>query len=113
MVIKAIRKKLTAAHVRAAIGKLGKKLADEGVPVKQMILFGSYAKNNPHIDSDIDLAVILKSDKSIDRGKIDNIAWWAKQIDIKLEPHILSEDDFNNRWLSLPAEIKKFGIEVN
>jgi predicted nucleotidyltransferase len=111
MVIKTARKKLTDAYVRAAIGKLKEKLATENIPVRQIILFGSYAKNRPHVDSDIDVAVILESD-GIDRAKIDKIAWWAKQIEVKLEPHILSENDFANRWLSLPAEIKKSGIEI-
>ena len=112
MVIKSIRKKLSAAYVKTAIGKLKEKLANEGLPVERAILFGSYAKNQPHIDSDIDVAVILDSNINFDRGKIDRVAWWAKQIDVKLEPHILSKNDLANRWLSLPAEIKKFGVEV-
>ena len=112
MVIKSVRKKLSAAYVKTAIGKLKKKLIAEGMPMEQVILFGSYAKNKPHIDSDIDVAIILDSNKRFDREKIDRIAWWAKQIDIKLETHILSKNDLANRWLSLPAEIKKFGIEV-
>ena len=112
MVIKAIRKKLPAAYVETAIGKLKEKLIAEDLPVERVILFGSYAKNNPHIDSDIDVAIVLDSNKNFDRKKIDRVAWWAKQIDVKLEPHILSENDFGNRWLSLPAQIKKFGVEV-
>lgn len=111
MVIKTTRKKLTETYVRATIGKLKEKLAAENIPVRQIILFGSYAKNRPHIDSDIDVALILGSD-GIDRAKIEKIAWWAKQIEVKLETHVLSENDFANRWLSLPAEIKKSGIEV-
>ena len=77
-----------------------------------MILFGSYAKNRPHIDSDIDVAIILPSDSNINRDKINQISWWAKQIEIRLETHILSENDFNNRWFSLPAEIKKSGMKI-
>jgi len=103
---------LPAAYVKTAIGKLKEKLITEGLPVKRVILFGSYAKNRPHIDSDIDVAVILDSSKNFNRQKIDRVAWWAKQIDVKLETHILSEADFNNRWFSLPAQIKKFGEEV-
>jgi len=112
MIIKAVRKKLPIAYVKRAIGKLREKLILEGLPVEQVILFGSYAKNRPHIDSDIDVAVILDSGKNFDREKIDRVAWWAKQIEVKLEPHILSKANFNNHWLSLPAQIKKFGVEV-
>ena len=31
--------------------------------VGKVILFGSYAKSNPHLDSDIDLLVVLDSNK--------------------------------------------------
>jgi len=98
--------------VKTAIRKLKEKLIAEGLPVERAILFGSYAKNKPHVDSDIDVAIILDSSKGFDREKIDRAAWWAKQIEVKLEPHILSKNDLANRWLSLPAEIKKSGIEV-
>ncbi len=112
MVIKAVRKKLPAAYVRAAIGELKRKLAAEKLPVAQVILFGSYAKNSPRVDSDIDVAIVLDTNKNFDRKKVDRIAWWAKQIEVKLETHVLNKTDFNNRWLSLPAQIKKFGVEV-
>jgi predicted nucleotidyltransferase len=111
-IIKAERKKLTPGEVKSAIAKFRKKLAKEEIPVKMVFLFGSYAKNRAHIDSDIDVAIILPSGLDYDREKIGEIFWWAKQINVKLEPHILSENDFNNRWFSLPAEIKKSGVEI-
>lgn len=112
MVIKAVRKKLPGAYIKKTIGKFKKKLTDEGLPVEQVVLFGSYAKNRAHIDSDIDVAIILDSSKKFNRNKINRVAWWAKQIDVKLEPHILSKSDFDNQWLSLPAQIKKFGVKI-
>ena len=112
MVIQIKREKLNIDYVKATIIKLAQKLKDEKIPVRKMILFGSYAKNQPHIDSDIDVAIILPGNTNIDRDRISQISWWAKQIEIKLETHILSENDFNNRWFSLPAEIKKSGIEI-
>ncbi len=112
MANKAIRKKLSAGQVKKAVNKFKQKLLAEGLPVKQMILFGSYAKGKPRVDSDIDVAVVLDSSQDFNRAKIDRGAWWAKEIEIKIEPHFLSENDLANRWFSLPAQIKKFGIEV-
>lgn len=36
-------------------------LLQEGYPVEKILLFGSFAHNKQHEDSDIDLAVILKN----------------------------------------------------
>jgi predicted nucleotidyltransferase len=107
-----IRKKLSSAQIKRTIAAFKIRLLAEQIPVKQMFLFGSYAKKRPHIDSDIDVAIVLDSKQKFNKNKIDKISWWAKQINVKLEPHILSENDFANRWLSLPDEIKKFGIEI-
>ncbi len=47
---------------REEIDIIAKKIA-ENFPVKEIILFGSYAKGNVHKDSDIDLCVILDEEK--------------------------------------------------
>ena len=111
MVIEATRKKLNKAEVNKIISLFKNKLKQEGVAFQKIILFGSYATGNTHIDSDIDVAVILPFNlPSGAREKIKDIMWWAKQINVKLEPHILSSKDFENKFFSLPAEIKKIGV---
>jgi len=86
-------------------------LKQEGVAFQKIILFGSYANGNAHIDSDIDVAVVLPFNISgFALEKIKDIIWWAKQINVKLEPHILSSSDFENRFFSLSTEIKKSGV---
>lgn len=45
------------------------------VPVKQIILFGSYATGIPHADSDLDIFVVIKEDtdiREIDAMKLIN-----------------------------------------
>lgn len=64
-----------------------KELLRAGVPVKQAILFGSYAKETDHKWSDIDLIVISdKYDKECSREDI-NLLWrTAARTDNRIEP---------------------------
>lgn len=48
-------KKNKISKLKAAIVK---NLTEKGIPVKYLILFGSYAKGNPKSYSDIDIAVV-------------------------------------------------------
>ncbi len=64
-----------------------KELLRIGVPVKQGIIFGSYARENAHRWSDIDLLVISdKYDEACSREDI-NILWrTAARTDNRIEP---------------------------
>lgn len=113
MVIKAKRKKLNSSEVKKVVGSFKRGLKKTGVSFEHVYIFGSYAKGNPRVDSDIDVAVVLPDkEKQTLKKKLVSIVWLAKQINVKLEPHLLSESDFKNRWMSLPAEIKKHGVRV-
>lgn len=113
MVIKTERRVLKTKEVTAAAKFFKKRLRREGISAVRIVVFGSYAKGTAHRDSDIDIAVVVPSPITIsERKRLKNVPWIAKQINVKLEPHIMYEADFQNRWLSLPAEIKKFGKTV-
>ncbi len=78
--------------------------------IENVILFGSYAKGTNNVDSDIDLAIIVKSvddiiDMQIELMKI------RTDYDLMIEPHPFSLSDFH---LSNPAaaDIIKNGIEL-
>lgn len=86
-------------------------LKSEGYPIEKIILFGSYAKNKQNIDSDIDLAVVLKEylgDKFETRLKLMKC---ARDFDAVIEPHpfLLSElneaDPFLNEILETGKNI--------
>lgn len=77
--------------------------------VKKVILYGSYAKNEANIDSDIDVAIV-----------VDKINWdfsyyapliWKLRLDIdtRIEPIMLEEQNDVSGFLE---EIKKTGIEI-
>ena len=78
--------------------------------MKKAYLFGSYAKGNEHIDSDIDIAIVV--------GKMDDffstqmqLMRLRRKIDLRIEPHPILEVDFNNQN-PLAYEIQKTGIEL-
>lgn len=75
-------------------------------------LFGSYARNQAHYESDIDIALII--DGLDDSEKFDiqvKLMMIASNIDSRIEPHPLSTKDVetNNPFF---LEIKKTGIEI-
>ena len=80
-------------------------------PVKQMFLYGSYARGNYHKDSDIDLAIILNDlpDPFQTQVNLLKLTW---KFDTRIEPHPFDAKDFA---FSNPVanEILRTGIEIS
>ena len=113
VIIGAERKIIDKAEINEILSRFKQKLLVEEIPVNSVYLFGSYATSEADRDSDIDVALILPSGVSEDvRKRFDEIMIWAKEIHVKLEIHILSLSDFDNRYLSLPAYVKKYGVVI-
>ena len=77
---------------------------------QKIILFGSYARNNPRKDSDIDIAIVFSDygnrlDRQVELMKL------TRQIDTRIEPHPFRENEFD---ISNPFvnEIISNGLEV-
>lgn len=89
-----------------------KLLVKAGILYKKIILFGSYAKGEAKSWSDIDLCIV-----SNDFGK-DSFSERLKLMHLKdnntldIEPHPYNPSDLDNRWDSLAAEIRKYGIQI-
>lgn len=84
----------------------------EKYQIKTIILFGSYAKGTEHEDSDIDIAVItddIKTDKFDEEIKLMQLRW---DIDLRIEPHIISISDYENDETPFVVEVKNTGIKV-
>jgi predicted nucleotidyltransferase len=79
--------------------------------VKNVYLFGSYAKGHNHSDSDIDIAVVVA-----DRGDFFTIQMQLmrlrRKIDLRIEPHPIFESDFSCEN-PFAFEIQKSGIEIS
>ena len=86
----------------------------EGINIRlnSAFLFGSFAKGNERVDSDIDIALVLED--LMDHEKFDlqvKLLLLASHIDSRIEPHPFSQQDFQ---IGTPftAEIKNTGIKL-
>ena len=78
-------------------------------PFEKVYLFGSYAKNSYHADSDIDVAIVVNHIDG-DYFAIQPLLWkLRRQVDDRIEPILIERDNDRGDFLS---EIKKYGIEI-
>lgn len=87
-------------------------IVKENYDVVAIILFGSYAKGTEHESSDIDIAIItddIKTDKFDEEVKLTLL---RRKIDNRIEPHIISIDDYENDETPFVVEVKNTGIKV-
>ena len=84
----------------------------ENYKVEAIILFGSYAKGTEHEDSDIDIAVITDDIKTDKFDEELNLMKLRRNIDYRIEPHIISIADYENDETPFVVEIKNTGIKV-
>lgn len=82
------------------------------IPVEKAILFGSYAKGNPHQFSDVDIAIFSDYFKGMSR--VDSIYFLllnAVDYDLDLEPQGFTMDDYHHP-LGIVSEIISTGVEL-
>ena len=80
--------------------------------IEAIILFGSYAKGNNHKDSDIDVAVITDDIKSNRFDEELNLMMLRDSVDNRIEPHIITVEDYKTIGNPLVWEIVNTGIKV-
>ena len=73
-------------------------------------LFGSYATNRHHKDSDIDIAVVIKDYSDFFDVQME-LMRLRRKIDSRIEPHPFREKDFVS-VNPLVFEIQKYGQEI-
>ncbi len=85
-------------------------LVDNKFNVQKAYLFGSYANEKYHEDSDIDLAVVISnlSNRFITQVELMKI---SRKFDTRIEPHPFEESDFN-RTNPFANEIINKGIQI-
>lgn len=84
-------------------------LAMNIVQFDKMILFGSFAYGTPHKDSDIDVALVVKSLDANYLTKSTELFRLVRQIDARIEPIILSPAHDKSGFLE---SIEKKGIII-
>jgi len=87
-------------------------LLKNNIRVDKVILFGSYAKGNTHIYSDIDLAVISSDfgrDELEEMMLLSKLSW---KVSDRIEAIPLTEHSLLSKYHPLIGEIKKYGKVV-
>ena len=90
--------------------KYVEKVRQNGIPVLDTWLFGSYAKDNHHKDSDIDLAIILP-DNQVSFDTDVRLMALRKGEETMIETHTYGSNDF---LINTPIveQIKKYGFRI-
>jgi uncharacterized protein len=78
--------------------------------IKSAFLFGSFARNNQHADSDIDVAIVIEGRKITSQVDLDFMIA-RRKIDLRIEPHAISSKQFD-KYNPMVAEILKYGIPI-
>jgi len=93
--------------------KYAQAVKNQGIPVVKTYLFGSRGKNQARPDSDYDICVVVSKSFRNDR--------WDEAVELQkltgqfaeyIEPHLLYESDFEDKYDTLVQEIKTTGILV-
>lgn len=86
-------------------------LKENGFPIKEAFLFGSYAHGKQDEWSDIDLAIVsdkFEGNRFLDKEKIRTL---QRQIDNRISPFPLSNEDLIDDWF-VKSEILQKGIRI-
>ena len=107
MVEKSIENKIIMEIVQKYVKKIC-----ENYKVYAIILFGSYAKGTELEDSDIDIAIITDDIKNDIFDEELNLMKLRRNIDTRIEPHLIRIEDYKNAETPFIQEVIDTGIKV-
>ncbi len=107
MVKKSIDNKLIMEIVQKYVEKIC-----ENYKIEAIILFGSYAKGTNNENSDIDIAIITDDFKNDIFDEELNLMKLRRNIDTRIEPHLIRIEDFKNAETPFIQEVIDTGIKV-
>jgi len=89
--------------------KVYKQLLSKHMNFDEMILFGSYAKGNARDDSDVDVAIVVKT-LTGDYFSTRPLLWKIRrEVDDRIEPVLIEKNRDESGFLS---EIMKTGVAI-
>jgi len=88
-------------------------LNEAGLKIQKAFLYGSFARNEARVDSDIDVMLVSENFDSNDI-KIKAKAWQlTRKVDLRIEPFTIgSKRFFSDDDSALVDQVKKEGIEI-
>jgi predicted nucleotidyltransferase len=72
----------------------------ETIPIRMVVLYGSYVSGTPHKDSDIDIAVIVDEFQGDYLTASAGLFGLARQVDLRIEPVLLSTEHDKSGFLA-------------
>jgi predicted nucleotidyltransferase len=81
--------------IASTIQRYVQRLAESGIPVWRIYLFGSQARGAASKDSDIDLAVFLDREDIEGFREDVELMRLRSDIDLRIEPHAFAKTDFD------------------
>lgn len=88
------------------------RVLQEGVNLDHAYLFGSFARGKTWEGSDIDVCLVSLDFQRNSESMRHNILRAAVTLDPRLEPVMYTPEEFANKYDSLAAEVKQFGISL-
>ena len=101
--------KEAAIEVARAFRKI---LQEHGIPVIDVLLFGSFANGKTHMWSDIDIAVIHKKFSESRMKERRTIRRLQTEDRYPIDVLCFYPEDLDNKLLGLAQEVKKHGVAV-
>ncbi len=92
--------------------RYAQQIKESGIPIEQVVLFGSQAQDTAHPWSDIDVCVVsplFGKDRHAERVMLMDLLDMTTEL---IEPHPYSPEDFHNTLDPLANEIRRIGIVV-
>ncbi len=84
-----------------------------GIPVQQMILFGSYAKGTAKPWSDVDVCVVSSVFGKDGYAEMTRLKLLTIGIETMIEPFPFHPKDLADKWDPMAAEIRKYGKVIS
>ncbi len=101
---------MSTNEAKKIVEKYADKLRVNQIPFSDVYLFGSFAKGEARKWSDIDVAIFSEREETDDF--IIQLGRLLREVDIRIEPHIFSEDDIKTISTPFVQEILRTGIKV-
>ena len=101
---------MSTNEAKEIVERYADKLRESMIPFTDVYLFGSFAKGESRKWSDIDVAIFSTREETdefiIELGRL------TREVDLRIEPHIFSENDLKTISTPFVEEILRTGIKV-
>ena len=106
------KKTIINKEVKEIAFNFGKAVKKQGIPIKKLIIFGSYAKGKARPESDIDICVVSPKFGKDSIKELQFLFKIRRDIDSRIEPFPVSWKEYKKIVSPIIFEIKQSGQEI-